>query len=497
MRPTIQGTSPERLAEHVQNRLKDEGWRYGHFTARALSRDSLALDVLLLDTLENRCAVYSAELPAGAREYRGLTRHVPAAHWAERAVGEMFGLHASDHPRWKTLRLHSGAWPDDLAPLRPEGWEPAPAREPYVFRRVKGEGIHEIPVGPIHAGIIEPGHFRFSCVGEIVTNLEIRLGYQHRGIERKLQEIPWRQGRYVAESASTDTAAGHGLAHALAVESLLDQAPPPRATALRLVALEIERLANHIGDLGALAGDVGYNIGPALFPPMRGAALALAMLLTGTRRQRYFIQPGGVARDLHDARRKSILEGTSDLAGLVRRHIPLILSHPGVLDRMERTGRLSPSLARDFGIVGPAGRASGSRYDVREAFGSPILPAFIPAYRDEGDVLARARLRAEEIETSLQLIQSLLDNLPESPVQTDLRGGLPASSTGVGIVEAWRGELIHWITTDDAGRISRYAVKDPSFNNWKGLSIAMRGGMVADFPLCNKSFNLSYSGNDL
>jgi Ni,Fe-hydrogenase III large subunit len=491
--------TPESLGEDVKRRLKEPGWRFGHFTGRALPGGRLALDVLLLDAKRGAAAIYTAELAEGVREYPALTPHVPAAHWAERAVGEMFGVLAVGHPRWKSLRLHAPVWPEGLAPLRPDDWEAPVSRAPYEFMRVKGEGIHEIPVGPIHAGIIEPGHFRFSCMGEIVTNLEIRLGYQHRGIEKRLQETPWAKGLFLAEAVSTDTAAGNALAHAVAVESLLGVTAPPRATALRTVALEIERLANHVGDLGALAGDIGYNIGPALFPTIRGAALALAVTLTGNRRQRWYIRPGGVARDLPDAQRNAILVGLSALAGQVRRHVPLILEHPGVLDRMEGTGRLSPSLAKDFGVVGPAGRASASRYDARCAFhhGAYPDPSFAPAHRAEGDVLARARIRADEIDASIAIIETLLENLPTSAIAVGLGDALPAHSVGVGVVEAWRGELIHWISTDGDGRIARYAVKDPSFNNWTGLAVAMRGNMVADFPLCNKSFNLSYSGNDL
>ena len=491
---------PAALPDEVKRHLKQPGWRFGHLTARALGGARLAVEVLLLNTSQGDGVILSAELPEGVFEYPSLTPTLPAAHWAERAAGDMFGIRAIGHPRWKSLLLHDNAWPLDLMPLLPET---APhdgvAREPYTFMRVKGEGIHEIPVGPIHAGIIEPGHFRFSCVGEVVTNLEIRLGYQHRGIEGRLCEVPWQQAHFTAESASSDTAAGNALAHAVAMEQLLDLAPPARAASLRTVALEIERLANHLGDLGALSGDIGYSVGASLFPPLRGAALALAQLLTGNRRQRWYIVPGGVARDLDDTRRQALLQALSELAGRARECIPLVLEYPGVLDRMEKTGRLSPGLARDFGIVGPAGRASGSRYDARTSFAHGVYPemAPTPAHREDGDVLARAQIKVAEIETSIAMIETLLTNLPDSPIRAEVGPVLPSNRTGVGVVEAWRGELIHWITTGDDGAITRYAIKDPSFNNWTALAIAIRGNLVADFPLCNKSFNLSYSGNDL
>lgn len=495
---TVLETTPEALAPRAQALARQPGWRYGHLTARSLDQQHVAVEVLLLDTRQGGGTILSAPLPNGVCEYPALTPYLPAAHWAERALGDFFGIHAAGHPRWKSLLLHDPMWPNDLFPLADAG-QATRNREPYRFQEVQGEGIHEIPVGPIHAGIIEPGHFRFSCVGEIVTNLEIRLGYQHRGIEKRLTAAPWQQSRFVAESASSDTAAGNALAHAVAIEGMLGVTVPERAAALRTIALELERLGNHLGDLGALSGDIGYSAGAALFPPLRGATLSLAQLLTGNRRQRWFIRPGGIARDLDDNRLRALRQGIADLAKRAAEHIPLVLENPGVIERMESTGRLAPSLARDFGIVGPAGRASGSGYDARRHFEHGLFPALAPppAGRETGDVLARTQIKAVEIASSLEIIIQLVEALPETPVSVPLPPILPASAAGVGIVEAWRGELIHWVTTDDAGNIARYAIKDPSFNNWTGLAIAVRGNLVADFPLCNKSFNLSYSGNDL
>ncbi|MHB9133033.1 MAG: hydrogenase large subunit [Armatimonadota bacterium] len=490
--------TPSELVSRATTLLRQPGWRFGHLTARSLDAGRVAVEALLLDTAQGQVTILSAPLPEGQSEYPSLTAKLPAAHWAERGIGDMFGLRAVGHPRWKSLLLHDDNWPLDLFPLSGAGQATSP-REPYRFLEVEGGGIHEIPVGPIHAGIIEPGHFRFSCVGEVITNLEIRLGYQHRGIEQRLPEMPWQQSRFVAESASSDTAAGNALAHAVAIENMLGIEIPPRAVALRTAALEIERLANHIGDLGALSGDIGYSPGASLFPPLRGATLALAQLLTGNRRQRWFIQPGGVARELTDQNWEALLQGIADLARRVQEHIPLVLEHPGVIERMEGTGRLAPQLVRDFGIVGPAGRASGSRYDARNHYAHAAYPALTPepAHQEDGDVLARAHIKADEIAASFAILTRVLEELPASPICEPLPAILPAEAVGIGIVEAWRGELIHWITTGPAGTITRYAIKDPSFNNWTGLAIAIRGNLVADFPLCNKSFNLSYSGNDL
>lgn len=490
--------TPDELVARVKTLLQQPGWRYGHLTARCVTPSQVAIEVLLLDTTQGNSLILTVPLAEGQANYPSLTASLPATHWAERAVGDFFGLRANGHPRWKSLLLHDDHWPLDLFPLAGAAQATTP-RKPYTFLQVEGEGGHEIPVGPIHAGIIEPGHFRFSCIGEIITNLEIRLGYQHRGIEKRLTEVPWQQSCFIAESASSDAAAGNALTHAVALEQILGIAPPPRAQALRTIALELERLANHIGDLGALAGDIGYSPGASLFPPLRGATLSLAQLLTGNRRQRWYIHPGGVARDIDEARRRMLLEGLAKLAKQVQEHLPLILEHPGVIERMEGTGRLAPSLARDFGLVGPAGRASGSRYDARRHFAHGKYPEAAPAvaYRNEGDVLARAQIKTDEIASSISIITHCLELLPVSPIDMALPLELPINATGIGIVEAWRGELIHWITTDESGNISRYAIKDPSFNNWTGLAIAIRGNLVADFPLCNKSFNLSYSGNDL
>lgn len=479
--------------------LNNSDRRFGHLTARPISSGFLAIEALLLDLTCGGGVILTATLPLGEREYPSISLAIPAAHWAERAVGDMFGVRAVGHPHWNSLIMHDDAWPLDIAPLMPDPPAEPGKRRQYKFLKVVGEGIHEIPVGPIHAGIIEPGHFRFSCVGEIITNLEIRLGYQHRGIEKRLTEIPWLHARYVAESASSDTAAGNALAHAIAIEQLLVIEAPPRAVALRTIALELERLANHVGDLGAMAGDIGYSVGASLFPPMRGMALALAQTLTGSRRQRWFILPGGVARDLNDTSRASLAKGLAELKKRIVDNVPLILQHPSVLDRMEGTGKLSPGLARDFGVVGPAGRASGVRYDSRTCFMQGIYPkhAPAPAVLESGDVLARAQVKKLEIATSIAVIEMLLDELPNTPIQIALPHQLPPSRIGIGIVEAWRGELIHWISTNEEGLIARYSIKDPSFNNWTGLAVAVRGNLVADFPLCNKSFNLSYSGSDL
>jgi Ni,Fe-hydrogenase III large subunit len=334
----------------------------------------------------------------------------------------------------------------------------------------------------------------------VIHNLEIRLGCVHRGVEQTLTRVPWQKARFVAEAASSDTAVGNALAHALAIEQILGIQAPPRAQWLRGIALEIERAASHIGDLAGISGDIGFS-GPAgIFAHLRGAALGLQERLTGSRLGTAYVTPGGVVRPLSSTDIQEVKGCVEWLAAEIGSAVPLLMDNSGAIERMESTGRVRHAVALSFGLVGPAGRASGLDYDVRQSF--PLAPytstEWMVASGTTGDVLARAQVRVHEIAVSLQLLKSFLDNMPEGPHQaTTLPSNLPALCVGVGIVEAWRGELIHLAFTGEDGRISRYCIKDPSFNNWTGLSVAVRGEVLADFPLCNKSFGLSYSGNDL
>ncbi|MCE1248108.1 MAG: NADH-quinone oxidoreductase subunit C [Firmicutes bacterium] len=489
--------TPENLKTVAKKKLNQPGWRFGHITARVTEAGSFVVETLLLNTREGKGLVIESLLPENNPEYPSLTPDIPAAHRAERALGDFFGITAKDHPHWHTLILSSDAWEPDLTPLSPTC---RGKREPFLFTNVTGEGVHEIPVGPIHAGIIEPGHFRFSCAGEIITHMDIRLGYQHRGVEKRLTEINWQNTRFTAESNSSDTAAGNALAHSIAIEQIADINPPERAQYLRTISLELERLANHIGDMGALSGDIGFSAGAALFSQNRGYVLGMAQLLTGKRTQRYYIKPGGVSRDADSSTLKKLAENCIILKKTMKEHIPLVLENSAVIERMENTGILSQRMAKDFGIVGPAGRASGSGYDARTVFPHGVFPEYAPApaFYKTGDVLSRAKVKADEIFSSIEIIEKIIANIPAGEYELkNLPSNLRPESYGIGITEAWRGELIHWITTDSKGKISRYSIKDPSFNNWTGLGIAVRGNLVADFPLCNKSFNLSYSGSDL
>jgi len=425
--------------------------------------------------------------------FRALTPECHQAHLFEREIAEQWDLIPEGHPWPKPVRFH-GPWT--------EGQEP-PDHPPGVmdYYRVEGEEIHEVAVGPVHAGVIEPGHFRFQCHGERVFHLEIALGYQHRGLERALEGGPHKLTGKMLETAAGDTTIGHGWASALALEALADTRIPARAQPIRLLALELERLANHIGDLGALSGDVGFLPTASYCGRLRGDALNMTAQLCGSRLGRDLLQPGGVRFDLDAARMANLLLRLEDLVRDTTSAVELLFATPSVLARFEGTGRLDRHLAAELGLVGPPARACGLTRDARAAF--PISPYesmdFHPAVESMGDVAARARLRWAEIQASFVLVREALDSLealPTGPVAIPC-GPLAPDHLALGVVEGWRGEILHLAITDDQGRLRRYKVVDPSFHNWMGLALAMRGEEISDFPLCNKSFNLSYCGFDL
>jgi Ni,Fe-hydrogenase III large subunit len=428
--------------------------------------------------------------------YPALTPDCPQAGGFEREIAEQWGVKPIGHPWLKPLRFHRSYRPGHDAWDREETSAPAPSV--MDFFRMEGEGLHEVAVGPVHAGIIEPGHFRFQCHGEQVLHLEISLGYQHRGVERALAGGPHPRTIHHMETLAGDTTIGHALAYCQAVESLAGCRVPARAQSLRAIALELERLANHSGDLGALAGDVGYLPTASFCGRLRGDFLNMTALLCGSRFGRGFVRPGGTAFDvdaalLADLRQR--LDSTfRDVGGAAN----LLWETASVMARFENTGAVSLATARELGLVGPAARASGREIDVRRDFPSGIYRfAQLPVSSlDSGDVFARAYVRWLEIQRSVQFIRDQLAALPAGAIRAGC-GALAPDATTVSMQEGWRGEIVHVATTDAAGRFARYKVVDPSFHNWMGLALALRGQEISDFPLCNKSFNLSYCGHDL
>lgn len=472
------------------------GLSYGHLAMRRV--DGIRrIECLLIDRRKGSVQIIDAEVPPGTMEIPSMTSLVPAAHWAERLIGDQWGIRFAGHLEWKSLILNQ-AWPESYYPFH-HAEDGSTVPRDSAFLRVQGDGVHEIPVGPIHAGVIEPGHFRFSCLGEVIANLEIRLGYLHRGVEANLAKLPIPKMRHLAENATSDMVVAGSLAHSVALEAMLGIALPQRVQALRTISLEIERIANHFGDLAALASDVGFAYMNAEFARLRGDVFMLGQKVGGTRFQTGFITPGGVSWDFDCSKLSAFREVLSILIRDAKEACSLFFSSNGMQDRFEGVGVLSKSSAEEFGMVGPAARASRLPYDSRKVFGQGLFPQMQIAIPTEtgGDVWARAKVRGAELLASLQLVNDLIDNLPSGPARVEVNYELPANSVGIGIVESWRGELIHWLTTDGEGKVNRYVIRDPSFQNWTGLAIAIRNNLVADFPIVNKSFNLSYSGSDL
>lgn len=420
-----------------------------------------------------------------------------SARRMQRATYDMLGISAetSDTRGW----LRHDGWPETLFPLRRDVDSQQQLRGepvPYPFVSVAGEGVHEIPVGPVHAGTIEPGHFRFSVVGEKVLRLEQRLGYTHKGVAKRFEQLSQSEGYRLASRVSGDSAVAFSWAYCSALESITRTTCPSRAIALRAVALELERIANHLGDLGALGNDAGFAFGLVQFSRLKEDLLRAQDAILGGRYLLDYIVPGGVARDLSGLPHR-LVEECKRLDDDVRLLRTIYAEHSGLQDRLRETGRLDRSLALDLGAVGLAARASGISRDLRIDYPWPPYSELKPhgVVHDTGDVAARVQVRFDEVFESLRLCQVLLQDLPTGPIQTAVPVAKP-DCLGLGLIEGWRGPVIIALETGGGGSIRRCHAHDPSWQNWPLLEHAIIGNIVPDFPLINKSFNLSYSGQD-
>ena len=497
----VRGTVHPRGIRELADALATEGLALQLLTAadtRATSGDFTAVWIFAGATLTPSVSILAPVSAADPRIPSLATRSFAASRF-ERELHDLFGIVPGDHPDLRRLALHQ-FWPAGYHPLRRDVAARTDLRDdgqPFPFRRVEGEGIFEITVGPVHAGIIEPGHFRFSVEGETIVNLETRLGFVHKGIEKLFETLPLARTTELAERISGDTSVGHALAHCRALETLAGCVVPPRAAALRALLLELERLYNHVADVGMIVNDTGFGFGHAHCFRLREELLRLNERVSGHRLLRGAVVPGGVASIVHSPD-PAIAREVARLVGDFRHVARLALDNTMVLERLQGTGRLTTRTAREMQAVGLVARASGLDADARRDV--PFAPydgldVRVPVY-ETGDVWARTMVRLDEARESARLIAALIAALPGGASHVPLpplRPGVHATA----IVEGWRGPIWHWVLAAGPDTLARVKIVDPSFRNWPALEYAVLENIVPDFPLCNKSFNLSYSGSDL
>jgi len=437
-------------------------------------------------------------------EVPSLTTAIPAANWHEREMRDLFGIVPIGHPDPRPLVVHDG-WPQGVFPLRKafDGSRRVPVEPAEEFPHLiaEGEGVFEIPVGPIHAGIIEPGHFRFSSVGETVLRLDARLFYTHRGLEKRMEGLSPLDAFYVAERICGVCSVAHGMGYCEALERIAGVDAPPRARLIRSIALELERLYNHVGDIGNVCAGAAFHYGTATGARLKERLQQMNERLAGNRFLRGLVIPGGTRLDLSQellgvlaATLKDTLAGLDSLMGRIE-------ANPSVVDRLDDTGTLRHQAAVDLAVTGVAARASGVDRDARRdhphaAFASPEPPRLHVATASDGDVMARMKVRALEARESIRLIGEFVRRIEPGPLRVPLVEPLPGGRIGISAIESARGEAVHWLRTDALGRVERYHLRSPSYHNWPAVALAAETAIVPDFPLVNKSFELCYSCTD-
>jgi len=458
-------------------------------------------EIQYLFSVDRHWVLLTIDVVGHDRLFTSITPFVHAAQWYEREIRDLFGLIPQGHPDLRRLVRHEH-WPKGTHPLRKDFlWDKTIGRQQgeYRFRHIEGEGVFEVPVGPIHAGIIEPGHFRFSVAGEPIMQLEIRHFWKHRGIEKLFERQTLTSALPLAERISGDTTLGHGLAYCEAVESLLHLEVPRRARYLRSLFLELERLHNHLGDVGAICNDTAYTLAHAHCSRMKEQVMQLNDRLTGSRFLRGALAIGGVAKDVSAIQRSQLVDVLETIEKDFAELESIIFANASLTDRLETTGVLTERTAWDHGVVGVVGRASGMDQDVRRdrpfaAYNE--LAVNVVCYR-YGDVRARLRVRMDEIHESIRLMGEIRNKIPAGPLLASSGHQPRPREWALSAVEGWRGEILYFVMVGEDGHIHRCKVRDPSFPNWPAIQWAVIGNIIPDFPLINKSFNLSYAGNDL
>lgn len=444
--------------------------------------------------------VLTVAVDPSQKSFPSISPKVHAAALYEREIQDLFGLHPLGHPDPKRLIFH-GNWPQNKHPLRkdfPLSCSPAFADEKIEFKTINGEGVFEIPVGPVHAGIIEPGHFRFSLAGEPILNLEAQLYFVHKGIEKLCEGKTVEQCFYISERISGDETFTNSLAYCQAIEKIAGITVPDRAEYTRVLFAELERLTSHLGDLAGVCLDVAYGFAAFQFRMMRGWAYRIADELCGMRFLRSVNKPGGIRIDFVDGKEAALMVLLKEIKKELEDTSDIVLHNSLFIDRVENTGILKNKIAVDLNASGPGGRASGVPYDVRKVFPYAAYSSLdfqIPVQND-GDVCSRVKVKFEECFQSISLMMQAIESMPSGEIKTEI-GALKPYQSAFGITEAPRGENVHFIMTGENQTLLRYKVRTPSFCNWPALCHAVKGNVVPDFPLINKSFNLSYAGNDL